>query len=64
MLNDPEKRSNYDTYGTADLDFDQMNFDEFMEDFGMFEEFLEEFLAVFTPYNIVWYTRENVQLNG
>ena len=46
VLNDPKKRENYDKYGTADLDLDGMAFEEFMNDFGAFEDFLEEVLAV------------------
>lgn len=46
MLNDPKKRDNYDKYGTADLDFEEMGFEDFMGDFGAFEDFLEEFLSV------------------
>lgn len=47
MLNDPAKRDNYDKYGVADSEFAEFaEFQEFMGDFGLFEEFLDDFLAV------------------
>lgn len=47
MLNDPAKREHYDKYGVAESEFAEFaEFQEFMGDFGLFEEFLDDFLAV------------------
>ena len=47
VLNDPAKRDNYYKYGVADSEFAEFaEFQEFMGDFGLFEEFLDDFLAV------------------
>ena len=47
VLNDPLKRENYDKYGTADLkDLGTMDFQEFMQSFSDFDNFVEEFLTV------------------
>ena len=47
VLNDLNKREHYDRYGTAEMNFEDMGFEEFMGDFGAFEDFLEEVLQVF-----------------
>lgn len=46
MLNDPQKRSNYDTYGVADLE--GIDLEDFMDSFGAFDDFLSEILSVRT----------------
>lgn len=47
MLNDPKKRTNYDKFGVTGHELDEFSeFEDFMGDFGLFEEFLDDILSV------------------
>jgi DnaJ-class molecular chaperone len=45
-LNDPGKRKNYDLYGIKGDELEGINFDDFADEFKLFEEFIDEFLGV------------------